>query len=877
MAALQSTGDLASQLELLGSLVLAEETAALDEIPPCAESQELESCGVDTEEHSATPSSADEYGERDGSHRQTPAEIRRALDRQAMRFVDESSPMTRDALKLHGFDSPSHAIIIAHDAHILGILSFEPAKMLVASALALIEGASVSIADICLKFGTRGLGSFRYTYHPMEELRIQAEIDRLRVDSAPFKNVSHLSLSAQVRILEQMALVQNLPHPRLLGFDHFKMRLPGWKAQCQGLYKHYSRMWTDEHGAGGIVDFMLDHLGVQRFEELSLAEQARFIGLRYQRIHWDKISVELKRHLLFRLANEAGVVHPRFLTFDHFRDIEMPELSSTLIGLYNNYLNRGKEARRIIDALLDDVGVPSFEILPWDVQLKGLLECELIKWERMPASTQVKLLEIARGLLPEQNGLKCPHLRAMPGKKLNEIVLDELGATLSGLLEHYWLRVPEGYGGSALDFMLDQLGVERFEDLSYEQQCLCLRYNRNWPWEKVPLATILRLMERVQELNGLPHVRFVSCREMESTVVPEIGQSLKGLYTHFSLRKTPDDSRVVVDKILDYCGVSAAEEMPFALQLRLAERRGGKLSGWRRVPDSVIAFYLAGMMCEAGAKDAAGIVQGDFRSHVGERNSGLMGLYGYLRNLWRGSESEGRMIDWAFSHYGMDVYSTITTKRRSGGGIFLDQREKMLLLWMAKSGDRQALDHLIFFYEPLMAGIASSVMTRFGGANMSFGALLQAGRIELHKLAQRYDPSIASFETYVKRSLSLTLFKMMIQRGAAARREVSFSAPLDEEDGDFTLEGRVTDLGEVGPDHLALRSDAITKLDMAIEGSGLSDREKIIVLQCHLAGHTHEEVGGMLGLSKERIRRLSHSALEKIAKGPYASVLRELL
>ncbi len=170
-------------------------------------------------------------------------------------------------------------------------------------------------------FDYQGLRSYRQTYHPPEEIRLQREIDRLKADDSPFgfTKVPHISHNAQIRVIEQIAEQWGFPHARLLGPDNLKIRLPGWRAQCQGLYKYYRAIRPEEQNEGRIVDFMLDHLGFERLDELSLKEQVILLRTRFQRINWDFVTKAIKYYLVFRLAEEAGVVHPRFLTSDHFK------------------------------------------------------------------------------------------------------------------------------------------------------------------------------------------------------------------------------------------------------------------------------------------------------------------------------------------------------------------------------------------------------------------------------------------------------------------------------------------------------------------------------------------------------------------------------
>ncbi len=857
-------------------------------------------------------------------------DARPSLDRQVVRFIDLNQPLTSEAFVNAGFSNPTKAILMADGAYDDGVLLFDPAKTFIASALMFVDSISASISHIALKYGSRGLEHYHYTYHPMEEMRIQAEIDGLRVadEALGHRRIPHISRGALIRIIEQIAKAYGLPHPRLLTGDDFKLKLAGWNTQVQGLYKFFWKLLSQEQGAGRIVDFMLDRLGVERLEELPPPVQARFLGAGPSRINWKFVGPEVKAYLLSRLAEEAGVVHPRFLTSDHFRELKIEELGSKLIGLYDIYVKRVKEPGKAVKAMLDDAGIEPFESLPWDVQLEGFRQRDNIKWALVPATTQLKLLEMAKDLMSVKNGLKCPHLRALITDELKVLIIKEIKVGLGGLHDYYRRRMPEDYEGTVLDFMLDQLGVEKFENLPYELQCSCLRYDQNRQWDRVPAPLILKFMERLREILGLPHVRFISGQQMQRTVIPEIGQSLGGLYTHFRLKRMADDKREIVDIILDYAGAPRFDEMPFALQLQWTQRPVGKLTSWRRVSDAVILHYLRELMRGARARTSDDLVAGDFTLRVGGRERGLIGLYNYLSGTRAELGVPERTIDWAFSHYGVDVQFAIEAKRMSGGRTMLDPREKLFLIEMAKMGDRTAMDHLVYFYEPLLRSIVHSVLSMMPRSQFTAGELLQLGRIEFAHLVELYDPAIASLETYVKVSLSLRLKnairrdsgdvhvpasylgfmlrvgkisselaaklgrwptevelaeelgvkvdKLMSMRALRSTQISLFSPPAGGDD-ERTYEDVIADERAVRPDIGHPVADMRELIERAINGSGLGEREKFILRQSSFEGHGLEEIGRMVDLCGERVRQVIVIAMRKIAEGPYAEILKELL
>ncbi len=112
---------------------------------------------------------------------------------------------------------------------------------------------------------------------------------------------------------------------------------------------------------GGLLDRLLDHLGVQKLEELPPKEQIKLLRHRYARIIWDHVNAGLKRYLVFRLAEEAGVVHPRFLTSDHFKSFEIEELGSTLIGLHDNYAEVLVKCEKLLNAQEEKPAIGKFD------------------------------------------------------------------------------------------------------------------------------------------------------------------------------------------------------------------------------------------------------------------------------------------------------------------------------------------------------------------------------------------------------------------------------------------------------------------------------------------------------------------------------------
>lgn len=720
------------------------------------------------------------------------------------------------------------------------------------------------------------LKSFRQTSHPSEEIRIQREIDRLKAARKPFgyTNIRHISRNAQVRILEELARAWELPHPRLLvGTGHFEIKLPGWKSELGGLYRSYADIKREEGGQQRVVDFMLDYLGVEPLEALPLDVQIKFLKINHSRIIWARVSKRIKRRLIERLAEEAKVLHPRILNYSHFRDIVIPEIGSTLITLYTNYAGESSASCKAINDMLDDVGIPAFDSQPWEKQLECLRQCKPIKWNNIPESTQLGLLEMLKEKVPAHNGIRCPHLRMLTGDDLKDIEIEEIGKPLGGLLENYRLKIPRGYKGTVIDYMLDHLKVEKFEDLSYDKQCLCLRYDLNWSWKKIPEATVLRFLERVKELNSLPHLRYITADQVKDTFIPELGRTLHGLYIH-CLEREADDEREIVDMLLDRYGVEPFSKMLFHLQVKWASFTG--TLSWSKMSGHVISYYFGRVVLSAEVSRQEDLRGHHFERSVAGKEAGMSGLLAYLNKIAEPFEGQ-RVLDWAWERFGPHrlfeqkggLQEQIRDKRHARAGM-LDEDEKSFLVEMAKAGNREALDHLIFFYEPMIKGCARRILAKMVYSPKTQGELEQDGRVRFYRLVKNFDISGgAGFTHYARGSLMLYMLTAIFSKKATRERRLS------------TSEKVLGDQKMIGTDQTVLELDLRRSLEQAIKGSGLTEKENFVLRKRYLEDVTQVEFAKELDRTQSSMSSMSSAsianALKKIAKGPYAEVLRELL
>ena len=101
----------------------------------------------------------------------------------------------------------------------------------------------------------------------------------------------------------------------------------------------------------------------------------------------------------------------------------------------------------------------------------------------------------------------------------------------------------------------------------------------------------------------------------------------------------------------------------------------------------------------------------------------------------------------------------------------------------------------------------------------------------------------------------------------AARSMLYFDAPFDEEGGDYSLFNVIPDETQELPDKLVLSLESIRKIDELIE-SNLDEREiRILRLYYGLDSNdplTLEQIGGLIGITRERVRQLKERALRKL-------------
>ena len=131
------------------------------------------------------------------------------------------------------------------------------------------------------------------------------------------------------------------------------------------------------------------------------------------------------------------------------------------------------------------------------------------------------------------------------------------------------------------------------------------------------------------------------------------------------------------------------------------------------------------------------------------------------------------------------------------------------------------------------------------------------------------DDEIASF-------MKISLKKLKTIKESIIKEPVSFTTPIAQ---DLTLEDYISDTFENSPNQKLEKFDF--KKDIYSALSLLNNRERFIIINRFGVGgrkiKTLEELGKILGFSKERIRQIESEAIKKLRKAPQTQYLKEYL
>ena len=135
-----------------------------------------------------------------------------------------------------------------------------------------------------------------------------------------------------------------------------------------------------------------------------------------------------------------------------------------------------------------------------------------------------------------------------------------------------------------------------------------------------------------------------------------------------------------------------------------------------------------------------------------------------------------------------------------------------------------------------------------------------------------HEPSDEELAEFLKVSVK----KIQIIKNSIIKEPVSFTTPIAQ---DLSLEDYISDTFENMPDQKFDRYDFKKDIEKALDN--LSNRERFILLnRFGLDGRktkTLEELGNMLGFSKERIRQIEAEGIKKLRKSQDTQYLRDYL
>jgi len=725
----------------------------------------------------------------------------------------------------------------------------------------------------------------------MEEWRVRREVDWLKVQQQPFATRTRfISKNAKMRILEDMRDHLGLPHARFITSPDLRdVRMPGWRTTLNSMYVYYQKLTPGESSA---LDFMFDSAGIEKLDDVPLDVQMGLVPqlLRLNRtIDWYKMSDVLVRRLMERLAEEAEIDHPRLINSGHMNEVVIPEIGCTLQNMYSHFCNAFKGRRgRVIDLILDKVNVEKLDLssAPDRIFIKKSLP--RFSWADIPLKLQLKYLKDVFVKAQNTRGMKCPHMRALTTSNLNAQI-PELEVSAEAMLNYYRPMMPGDYPGPAVHFMLDSVGVKRLADLPFDVQCRCIQYNHQLPWLVVPKPTIKKLLSilrsKVDKDGHVPHLRFLRMHHLYDNYLEEIGASLAGLHQSFRSRQKKSDKRETIDIILDHCGVERLDELPFSLQIGWTASEFGPK--WGRVPDEVIKHWLWSLV--PGARTRQGRISSpldlkrkQFMQRLPGKEGNFEGLFDHLVFRFALPHNRGPILRGAPTEFQLfltqlDLPVTLLAKRYEKFEL-LDQNEKDYLIRSAKLGVPEAMGHLLYFYRPLIAFCAQSARVRLKKYYLNFDELEQIGRIKFVRLVATFNARLSAFETYIRNYLTLQIIDEVFRKEMIRPDNVeSLETPVFEGEPDYTVEKRVKDQIIPRPDAELESREMTEKIYLAVNGSGLTRREKAIVMK-RLGDKTLEEIG--MGfrprISRERVRQILDAAIGKIRSGPFAEVLREM-
>jgi len=320
-----------------------------------------------------------------------------------------------------------------------------------------------------------------------------------------------------------------------------------------------------------------------------------------------------------------------------------------------------------------------------------------INWRTLSKPTQIRLLETLAGRV------KSPHLRFLSSRELIGTRIDVFGRTLNGMYQAYALQAPKSDGDSIVNYMLDQLGIEKMslERPPLEAKLAYLRSSGYVPWGKLDRETILYLLEEQRKACGCFHIRAMHTPELEGTKLGCIGHTFRGLVNHYWKMARKEGKPFNYDYMFDKLGVAKFEDENIEKVLKGLKET--KIIYWERIPDSIILHVLNLLKEAAGVKHLRFLADDHFRNITLEAiGRPLSSLFASYRNRQPSHLRSLHPLDYMLDCLGVESFAAIPLTDqlkylRQQSRVYWDRIPKATIRFLIRVLARKAnLPHIRF-------------------------------------------------------------------------------------------------------------------------------------------------------------------------------------
>ncbi|MBP5447408.1 MAG: sigma-70 family RNA polymerase sigma factor [Treponema sp.] len=200
----------------------------------------------------------------------------------------------------------------------------------------------------------------------------------------------------------------------------------------------------------------------------------------------------------------------------------------------------------------------------------------------------------------------------------------------------------------------------------------------------------------------------------------------------------------------------------------------------------------------------------------------------------------------------------------------LTAEQEKALAAKARRGDKSAIDALVVSNLRFVVKVVNAYKKYHKDESLKIEDLIMEGNIALMTAAQKFDPSKnVRFCTYavwwIKNAICKALSKKIkTSSWTAARLDVDYKA--SEDDDNQPLVNYFPDEKYLGPEQLAVNNNMVELVDAALAVLKPKERE---VIKCRFGFDngecmTLEQIGKILGHTKEGIRQIEKSGLKKL-------------